>query len=94
MITDEMVEMAIAAGTPEVSPTRDYLYDYLYEQLRAALAAVLPLIRNAALEEAAGAAREIAGDLSPNGRTFANGYANGALDAERAIRAMKETPNE
>jgi hypothetical protein len=51
MITDEMVELAIAAGTPEVSATRGYIYEEF--DLRAALAAVLPLIRNAALDEAA-----------------------------------------
>ena len=51
MITDEMVELAIAAGTPEVSATRYSIYEEF--DLRAAIAAVLPLIRNAALEEAA-----------------------------------------
>jgi hypothetical protein len=39
-------------------------------------------------EQCAVAAESHPNNLSPNGRTFSHGYANGALDAARAIRAL------
>lgn len=95
MITDEMVALAmrIAQGACRVGAGDGNTYVVsppTMETTRAALAAVLPLIRNAALEEAAawhdGEARWRRDGLHER-TDFHN-------DCAGAIRALKETPNE